>query len=73
MREKYVVTTIDTLAELFKDYMDPEDLPRTAQPMKLMIKPGEGNKAAIEFFDLSWPEGLPPLQLHFDIRRNYGI
>lgn len=73
MKERYIITTIDTISELFKDYLSPEDLPGTAAPMKLMVRPGDGQRCAIEFFDLSWAEGLPPLTVHFDIRRNYGI
>jgi hypothetical protein len=73
VKERYIITTIDTIAELFKDYLSLEDLPLTAVPLKLMVKPGEGYKAAIEFFDLSWPEGLAPLEVKFDIQRMYGV
>lgn len=73
MKTRSIILTIDTICELFKDYLDPEDLPANAQPTKMLLNPAEKGKIAIEFFDLSWPEGLEPLQVNFHIKRLYGV
>lgn len=73
MKERHVVVTIDTIAELFKDYLSEADLPTNAVPMKLLFKPGEKGKLALEMFSLDWQDGLPPLAVNFDIKRVYGV
>lgn len=73
MRERYVVLTIDTISELFKDYLSPEDLPENAVPVKLLFKPTEQGAMALEMFSLDWKEGLGPLKVTFDIKRVYGV
>jgi hypothetical protein len=70
LKERYIVLTIDTIAELFKDYCDPKDLPDTAIPLKLLYN---GTDLALEMFSEDWPEGLGPLKAHFDIKRIYGV
>lgn len=73
MRERYIVLTIDTICELFKDYLSPEDLPNNAQAMKLLFKPTEQGRMALEMFSLDWKEGLGPLVVNFDIKRTYAV
>lgn len=38
--ERSVYTTIDTLINLFKDFLDEAIFPKDAVPLQLMIKPG---------------------------------
>lgn len=73
MKERYIVLTIDTIAELFKDYLDPEDLPDSAVPMRLLFKPTEQGRMALEMFSLDWAEGLGPLVVNFDIKRTFQL
>lgn len=71
MKERYLVLTIDTISELFKDYLTEEDLPSDAQPLKLVLNPA--NKLlGLEMEAPSWAEGLAPLRVAFDIKRVYG-
>jgi hypothetical protein len=65
--------TIDTIAELLKDYVGGEDIPEDAMPIKLMLKPTEQGKLAIEMVSDTWREGLDPLMINFKIKRVYGL
>lgn len=73
MKERYIIITVDTLSDLFKDYLMQEDLPETAQPIRLMANPSRPGKFAIEFTDIGWPEGLPPLTADFKLKRFFGV
>lgn len=73
MKERFVILTIDTIAELFKDYCGPEDIPADAMPTKLLLRPTEKGRLAIEFVSDSWAEGLPPLAVTFKIKRMFAI
>jgi len=75
MKQRYVVLTIDTIAELLKDYIsNPDDIPPDAMPVKLMLKPTEAGKLAIEFVsDHFNPQSLTPLTVKFDLKRIYSV
>lgn len=73
MKERYVVVTIDTIAELFKDYCGPEDIPPDAMPTKLLFRPADRGRLAIQMVSDSWAEGLPPLNVSFTIRRIHTV
>jgi len=73
VKQRFVIVTIDTLSELLKAYVTEEDLPATAQPLKMYMKPDEPGRFAIEFEDLDWKEGLPPLAVNFHIKRMHGV
>lgn len=73
MKERFVVLTIDTIGELFKDYVGPEELPWDARPVKLMFKPTEQGKMALVMESSYWTEGMPDININFDIKRIYGV
>lgn len=74
MKTRICIVTIDTLAELFKDYVNnPDDIPLDTMPVKLMLKPTEQGKLAIEMFSDSYKGTELPLNIHFDIRRIYSV
>jgi len=51
VKQRYIVITIDTLAEMLKDYVaDEQDIPADAMPVRLLVKPTEQGKLAIEMF-----------------------
>jgi len=69
MKERYVIVTIDTIAELFKDYCGEQDIPADAMPTKLLFKPNDKGRLAIQMVSDSWTKDLPPLNVSFAIRR----
>jgi len=72
MKHRYIIVTIDTIAELLKDYCGQEDLPATAMPIKLMLKPTDQGKLAILFDSPDWSSDLPPLSVSFRLKRIYA-
>lgn len=73
MKTRRIILTIDSIMALLKDYCSTEDVPPNSMPVKLMVNPKEQNKLAIYAQALEWQEGLPPLQVHFDVRRVYSV
>lgn len=73
MKPRYCVLTIDTLAALLRDYVGGEDIPSDAMPIKLMLNPRERNKIAIEMVSDSWKEGMPALDVKFQIKRVFQV
>lgn len=73
MRHRYLVLTIDTIGDLFKDYIaNEEDLPWDAAPIKMMFNPNEQGKIAIEFQSEYFKPNSPPLAVNFQIKRIYS-
>ncbi len=74
MKQRYVVLTIDTIAEILKDYVaDEADIPVDALPVRLLLKPTEQGKLAIEMFSDSYKGTEAPLNIKFDIRRVFAV
>ena len=73
MLDRRVLITIDTISELFKDYLTEEDLPADAMPIKLMLKPTEAGKLGILMVSDSFPENAPPYLVKFDIKKVYSV
>lgn len=73
MKTRRVILTIDTIMDLFKDYATEEDIPADAMPIKLLFKPTDQGRLAIEATSESWTKELPPIQLHFDLRKVYSV
>ena len=73
MKDRRILITIDTLAELFKDYLTPEDLPADAMPVKLMLKPSEAGKLGVLMVSDSFPENAAPYYLNFNIKKVYSV
>lgn len=74
--ERRVIITIDTLIELFKDFLPDEDIPDDIQPLKLYLKPGT-RKVGILCCSKEWtdPPGgsLVELPISFELRRIYSV
>lgn len=73
MKPRYIMLTIDTITELIKDYVGLEELPEDARAIKMMFKPNESGKLAIEMISDSWTETQTPIDINFKIKRFYGI
>ena len=73
MKERYVIVTIDTITELFKDYCGPSEIPADAKPVRLMLKPTDKGKIAILMESGEWKENQAPLKVKFDLRRTYAV
>lgn len=73
MASRKIIVPIDSILELFKSYTsETGDIPMDARPTGLMVKPTEKGMFAIRAVSEDWSAGLPPLQVHFDIRRMFG-
>ncbi len=74
MKERYIVITIDTLAEMLKDYVaDEADIPADAMPVRLLVRPTEQGKLAIEMFSDSYKGNEAPLNVRFEIKRVFSV
>lgn len=73
IRTRGVILTIDTIAELFKDYIGGEDVPEDAMAVKLMFKPTEQGKLALLMVSDSFPADAAPLQATFNLKRLYSV
>jgi hypothetical protein len=71
---RLVIVTIDTLMEIFKAYSgELQDIPTDAKAVKLMFKPTDMGKLKIVAESEGWKEGLPPIQIRFDIKRIHSV
>lgn len=73
MKSRRILVSIDTIAELFRDYLTEEDLPKDAMPIKLMLKPSEAGKLGLLMVSDSIPEGAQPYQIKFDVKKVYSV
>lgn len=73
MKTRMLIITVDTLLEIIKDYLGEDNVPRDAMVSKLLVKPSEQGRFAIEVVSESMKEGLAPLNVHFDMRRIYSV
>ena len=71
MEQRRVLTTIDTVLEILKDYTGGQ-IPQSAQALKLMFNPRE-RKAAIVVECDEWAHGLPPIGVKFELRKVFAI
>lgn len=63
-----VVTTIDTVLEIFKDYLGPENVPQDAKATRILWNP-QTRRVRIVAESAEWKAGLAPLQVRFDVKR----
>lgn len=69
MKPRYILLTIDTIAELIKDYCG-EEIPEDAMPTGLRVKQSEQGKLALEMTSNHWKsDNLAPLHINFRIKR----
>jgi hypothetical protein len=68
---KMVVTTIDSVLGMFKDYTMGQ-IPADAVALKLMYNPKE-KKCAIVAESDEWTEGMLPVGIKFHLQRHYSV
>ena len=71
MKQRYILLTIDTIAAILADYIDEEDLPSTAHPVKMLMNPTD-KRFAIEFIDDSWNGSEAPINVNFKLKRIFS-
>lgn len=74
MALRKIIIPVDSVLEMFKSYTaENNEIPYDALPVTLLVKPQEMGKFAIVARSDSWSANLPPIQIHFDIQRNFTI
>lgn len=74
MKPRYIMLTIDTIAELIKDYCTDQEIPSDTMPTMLMVYPQESGKLALEMTSDHWkPDILSPLAVNFRIKRFHSV
>ena len=71
-----VHTTIDTLIELFKDFLDEELFPKDAQPLRLMLKPGTkqiGILCTSEEWKDTGRSTMQEIPIKFELKRIHSV
>lgn len=73
LKRRRVIVSIDDIVSMMRDYCPAEDFPSDVAPLRLMLKPNERGKLAIEAESRFWQHGLPPLQVRFELRRLHSL
>ena len=74
MARRKIIIPIDSVLDLFKSYTaENNEIPYTAMPVSLLVKPTEQGRFAIVAESPDWAAGQPPIQIHFDIRKSILI
>jgi len=71
MKRKRVLIDIDSILNLFKDYLTEEYIPADAMPLKFMLRPTDMGKLGILIYSDSLAEG-PPIPITFELKRMYS-
>lgn len=66
-----VITTIDSITEMFKDYCG-ADIPADAKAVKLMLMPAQKGRLAILMESDSWNSG-GQMEVKFELRRFHSV
>lgn len=72
MKERYVIVTIDTIVNLLKDYCGP-DIPTDTMPHRLLLRPEEKGRLAIELVSDEFKPDSPSLVVHFRNKRIHAV
>lgn len=72
MKTKLLIFTIDTIADLFRDYVGLIGFPADAKPVQLMLNKSD-RKIGLVIESDEFTHPMPPEQVKFDIQRVYGI
>lgn len=73
MKTRLVIITAQTVMELFRDYLGPNNVPSSAQLVHLLYSKKEKGKLALVIESEDIPQGARPLQVRFDLRRVYTV
>lgn len=71
MNRRRILVDIDSILNLFKDYLTEEYIPADAMPLKFMIRPTEQGKLGILIISDQLKEG-PPIPVTFALKRVYA-
>lgn len=72
-RDRMVILTIDTLANLLVDYLGKSNLPEGATPVSLQINPRENGKLALLVEHPLIQHGAGDILADFDLKRVYTV
>ena len=72
-RKRMVIVTLDTLAELLKDYLGEDYIPSDAKATRLMVNPQEQGKLALEVTSPNINYNDKDVFAHFDLKRIYSV
>lgn len=72
-RKRMVIVTLDTIAELIKDYVGESNIPADARAYRLLTNPQERGKLAIDLTSLSIPRDAKDMFVNFDIKRVFSV
>lgn len=73
MKERIVITTIDSLIDLFRDYCPDGDIPLDCKALRLQVNTTDKGKFCIVASSDDWPKGEAPLNITFDMKRVYSV
>lgn len=73
MRRRMVVLTIESILELFKDYIGDGAIPEDGRVVSLLYRPNDKGKLALLVESAEWVPGLEPIQARFDLQRIYTV
>ena len=68
---RMVITTIDSITEMFKDYCGAE-IPQDAKAITLRLQPANKGRLGILMESDSWPTG-GEVEVKFQIKRMFGV
>lgn len=69
---RILITSIDDITRLFKDYVGLVGMPEDAVPLKLFLNPQE-QKIGILMESEEWTGPQVPEEVKFDIKRIYAV
>lgn len=72
-RKRMVILTIDTMAELIKDYVGDGVIPRDAKALTLQISPQENGRLALVLDSPNIKPNAPDIFVHFDLKRIFAV
>lgn len=73
MKSKLIIIGIDDILRIFRDYLGPEAVPADASAVRLLVNPAEKGAFAIDVASASFGTDEPPVSIHFDLKRYYGV
>jgi hypothetical protein len=72
MKRRMVILSIDTICNLFKDYVGLVGFPQDGKPVKFMLNPQE-RKLGLVVESEEWTGPQKPEEIKFDLRRVFSI
>lgn len=72
-KKRMVILTMDTIAELIKDYLGASNVPTDAVAQRLLINPQENGKLALEIASPNIKADAKPIYVNFNIKRIYNV